>query len=148
MCSVRCAQRGGALQYVRKMLAVFLWYDSTPLCPVAPAARKLMIGRGRSRTPTAEIERSAYGPPGCPRPPTRVNNVRVETTFGPFSSFFFFIVFFFCSPYPPQSVPSSSLSSIFLSFSLSLSLSLCCTLSVSDALIFLPQCFYRSVGCT
>ncbi|KAG5267280.1 hypothetical protein AALO_G00219990 [Alosa alosa] len=41
---------------------------------VAPAARKLMIGRGRSRTPTAEIERSAYGPPGCPRPPTWVNN--------------------------------------------------------------------------
>ncbi|KAL2102220.1 hypothetical protein ACEWY4_001388 [Coilia grayii] len=41
---------------------------------VPSAARKMLIGRGRSRTPTAEIERSAYGPPGCPRPPTFVNN--------------------------------------------------------------------------
>nr|XP_055032865.1 inactive ubiquitin carboxyl-terminal hydrolase 54 isoform X4 [Misgurnus anguillicaudatus] len=32
--------------------------------PVPPSARKLLTGVGRSRTPTAELERTAYGPPG------------------------------------------------------------------------------------
>ncbi|KAG1954716.1 inactive ubiquitin carboxyl-terminal hydrolase 54 isoform X5 [Pimephales promelas] len=35
---------------------------------VPPAARKLLTGVGRSRTPTAELERTAYGPPGCSSP--------------------------------------------------------------------------------
>uniref|UniRef100_A0A8C2DE13 Ubiquitin specific peptidase 54b n=1 Tax=Cyprinus carpio TaxID=7962 RepID=A0A8C2DE13_CYPCA len=38
-----------------------------------PAARKLLTGVGRSRTPTAELERTAYGPPGCCSPTGYMN---------------------------------------------------------------------------
>ncbi|XP_059388295.1 inactive ubiquitin carboxyl-terminal hydrolase 54-like isoform X7 [Carassius carassius] len=41
--------------------------------PVPPAARKLLTGVGRSRTPTAELERTAYGPPGCCSPTGYMN---------------------------------------------------------------------------
>uniref|UniRef100_A0A8C2DF01 Ubiquitin specific peptidase 54b n=1 Tax=Cyprinus carpio TaxID=7962 RepID=A0A8C2DF01_CYPCA len=41
-----------------------------------PAARKLLTGVGRSRTPTAELERTAYGPPGCCSPTGYMNMVR------------------------------------------------------------------------
>ncbi|XP_051959374.1 inactive ubiquitin carboxyl-terminal hydrolase 54 isoform X2 [Xyrauchen texanus] len=40
---------------------------------VPPAARKLHTGVGRSRTPTAELERTAYGPPGCYSPAGYIN---------------------------------------------------------------------------
>ncbi|XP_073774594.1 ubiquitin carboxyl-terminal hydrolase 54 isoform X2 [Danio rerio] len=40
---------------------------------VPPAARKLLTGVGRSRTPTAELERTAYGPPGCYSPTGYMN---------------------------------------------------------------------------
>ncbi|XP_050979880.1 inactive ubiquitin carboxyl-terminal hydrolase 54 isoform X4 [Labeo rohita] len=40
---------------------------------VPPAARKLLTGVGRSRTPTAELERTAYGPPGCCSPTGYMN---------------------------------------------------------------------------
>ncbi|XP_035389772.1 inactive ubiquitin carboxyl-terminal hydrolase 54 isoform X3 [Electrophorus electricus] len=36
--------------------------------PVPAAARKLLSGVGRSRTPTAELERTAFGPAGCHSP--------------------------------------------------------------------------------
>ncbi|KAL7856749.1 hypothetical protein SRHO_G00156480 [Serrasalmus rhombeus] len=41
--------------------------------PVPPAARKLLSGVGRSRTPTAELERTAFGPPGCRSPTAYLN---------------------------------------------------------------------------
>ncbi|XP_072523317.1 ubiquitin carboxyl-terminal hydrolase 54 isoform X2 [Salminus brasiliensis] len=41
--------------------------------PVPPAARKLLSGVGRSRTPTAELERTAFGPPGCRSPTAHLN---------------------------------------------------------------------------
>ncbi|KAI4874866.1 hypothetical protein NFI96_034438 [Prochilodus magdalenae] len=41
--------------------------------PVPPAARKLFSGVGRSRTPTAELERTAFGPPGCRSPTAHLN---------------------------------------------------------------------------
>ncbi|KAG9268026.1 inactive ubiquitin carboxyl-terminal hydrolase 54-like isoform X4 [Astyanax mexicanus] len=43
--------------------------------PVPPpaAARKLLSGVGRSRTPTAELERTAFGPPGCCSPTAHLN---------------------------------------------------------------------------
>ncbi|XP_051530699.1 inactive ubiquitin carboxyl-terminal hydrolase 54-like isoform X2 [Myxocyprinus asiaticus] len=41
--------------------------------PVPPAARKLFTGVGRSRTPTAELERTAYGPTGCYSPTGYMN---------------------------------------------------------------------------
>ncbi|XP_056626763.1 LOW QUALITY PROTEIN: inactive ubiquitin carboxyl-terminal hydrolase 54 [Triplophysa dalaica] len=41
--------------------------------PVPPAARKLLTGVGRSRTPTAELERTAYGSPGCYSPTGYMN---------------------------------------------------------------------------
>ncbi|XP_051968288.1 inactive ubiquitin carboxyl-terminal hydrolase 54-like isoform X3 [Xyrauchen texanus] len=41
--------------------------------PVPPAARKLFTGVGRSRTPTAELERTVYGPTGCYSPTGYMN---------------------------------------------------------------------------
>ncbi|TRY89842.1 hypothetical protein DNTS_029422, partial [Danionella cerebrum] len=45
-----------------------LYQASLQAGPVLPPARKLLTGVGRSRTPTAELERTAYGPPGCYSP--------------------------------------------------------------------------------
>ncbi|XP_051523986.1 inactive ubiquitin carboxyl-terminal hydrolase 54 isoform X2 [Myxocyprinus asiaticus] len=47
--------------------------NSSPGRLVHPAARKLHTGVGRSRTPTAELERTAYGPPGCYSPTGYIN---------------------------------------------------------------------------
>ncbi|XP_066521106.1 inactive ubiquitin carboxyl-terminal hydrolase 54 isoform X2 [Hoplias malabaricus] len=41
--------------------------------PVPPATRKLFSGVGRSRTPTAELERTAFGPPGSRSPTAHLN---------------------------------------------------------------------------